>query len=194
VGYTATDENIRYIDVHSRQLKSSHHAIFDEAWYLQPKRPPFAQMLYDVGLEPDEELTLLTSQPTLLPPFPPLAAKKPSPLPKSTTILPLPLCLSLPALIYAAAAAKSTFVDELIMPPSTLPKKHLEHEMILDHDISKKDLELVYLSPSPYHNAFEEVLDLSRYNPTISPTAGIICEEKSSKLFYVRCAEEYSGC
>ena len=55
--------------------------------------------------------------------------------------------------------------------------------MIFEHDISKKDLELVYLSPSPYHNAFEEVLDLRRYDPTLSPTAGITCEEKSSKLF-----------
>jgi hypothetical protein len=82
VGYTATGENVRYIDVHTCQLKSSHHAIFDEAWYLQPKRPPFAQMLYDVGLEPDEELVLPTSQPVSLPPFPPLAIEKPSPLPK----------------------------------------------------------------------------------------------------------------
>jgi hypothetical protein len=56
IGYTATDKNIRYIDVNSRIIKTSHHAIFDEAWYLQPRRPPFAQMLYDVGLEyvPDD--------------------------------------------------------------------------------------------------------------------------------------------
>jgi hypothetical protein len=88
VGYTATDENIRYTDVHTRMLKTSHHAIFDEAWYLQPRRPPFAQMLYNVGLESDEELVVPTSQPTPLPPFPPMVPTKPSPLPKLTTILP----------------------------------------------------------------------------------------------------------
>jgi hypothetical protein len=55
--------------------------------------------------------------------------------------------------------------------------------MMLHHDITSKEMEMVYLSPSPYNNAFEEVLDLRRYNPTISPTAGIVCEEKSSRLF-----------
>lgn len=44
-------------------------------------------------------------------------------------------------------------------------------------------MEMVYLSPSPYNNAFEEVLDLRQYNPTISPTAGIVCEDKSSSFF-----------
>ena len=32
IGYTATDDNIRYIDVHSGVVKTSHHAVFDEAW------------------------------------------------------------------------------------------------------------------------------------------------------------------
>jgi hypothetical protein len=31
LGYTATDKNIRYVDVHTRIVKTSHHAIFDEA-------------------------------------------------------------------------------------------------------------------------------------------------------------------
>ena len=164
-------------NVHTRMVKSSHHAIFDEAWYLQPRRPPFAQMLYDVGLESDEEIIIPTSKPTPLPPFPPMAPSKPSPLPKLTTIIPLPLRASTPPSVYTAAAAKSTFDEDLILPPSTLPTKRLEHEMIMQNDISQKDVEMVYLSPSPYNDAFEEVLDLRR------PTAGIICEEKSSKLF-----------
>ena len=147
VGYTATDENIRYIDVNTRMVKSSHHAIFDEAWYLQPKRPPFAQMLYDVGLEQNEEIIVPTSMFVPLPPFPPLPKAKPSPLPKQTTIVPLPLRLSSPASIYAAAAAKSTLDDDLVIQPS-LHKKRLEHEMIMQNDISHKDLEMV---TSPHH-------------------------------------------
>ncbi|KAL7545864.1 hypothetical protein ACHAWF_009220 [Thalassiosira exigua] len=51
LGYTATDHNIRYLDIDSGLVKSCHHATFDEAWYLQPVRPPAAQMLYDLGLE-----------------------------------------------------------------------------------------------------------------------------------------------
>jgi hypothetical protein len=89
-------------------VKSSHHAIFDEAWYLQPKHPPFAQMLYDVGLEQNEEIIVPTSTFVPLPPFPPIPKAKPSPLPKQTTVVPLPLRLSSPASIYAAAAVKST--------------------------------------------------------------------------------------
>jgi hypothetical protein len=51
VGYTATDDNIRYIDTTSRIVKTSHHAVFDKVWYLQPHRPPAAQILYDMGME-----------------------------------------------------------------------------------------------------------------------------------------------
>jgi hypothetical protein len=49
IGYTATDKNIRYIDLDSGVVKSCHHAVFDEAWYTQEKRPPTAQLLYTLG-------------------------------------------------------------------------------------------------------------------------------------------------
>jgi hypothetical protein len=32
LGYTATDKNIRYLDIESGVVKTSHHATFDEAW------------------------------------------------------------------------------------------------------------------------------------------------------------------
>lgn len=47
VGYTATDDNIKYIDTKNGALKTSHHAVFDKARYLQQARPPIAQLLYD---------------------------------------------------------------------------------------------------------------------------------------------------
>ena len=55
IGYTATDKNIRYIDLDSGMVKSSHHAVFDEAWYTQEKRPPTAQLLYTLGLDCAEQ-------------------------------------------------------------------------------------------------------------------------------------------
>ena len=77
IGYTATDTNIRYIDVNTRIVKKSHHAIFDEAWYLQLKRPPFAQMLYDIGLETISDKPITAPHlPALYPPL-----KMPSKLP-----------------------------------------------------------------------------------------------------------------
>ena len=35
-------------------MKCSHHAQFDEAWYLQPTRPPAPQLLYNLGITHDE--------------------------------------------------------------------------------------------------------------------------------------------
>ena len=54
LGYSATDHNIVYLDLDSGVVKRSHHAKFDEAWYLQPSRPPAAQLLYSLGVAPDE--------------------------------------------------------------------------------------------------------------------------------------------
>jgi hypothetical protein len=34
LGYTATDQNIFYLNTSSGVVKSCHHAVFDEAWYL----------------------------------------------------------------------------------------------------------------------------------------------------------------
>ena len=53
IGYTVTNKNIRYIDVDFGVDKISHDTVFDEAWYLQPVRPPAAQLLYDLGLTED---------------------------------------------------------------------------------------------------------------------------------------------
>jgi hypothetical protein len=63
LGYTATDQNILYLDLDSGNVKSCHHAIFDEAWYMQPTHPPAAQLLYDLGLETDFEVVSVDSAP-----------------------------------------------------------------------------------------------------------------------------------
>jgi len=55
LGYTATDKNVVYINLTTGVVKTSHHATFDEAWYLQPTRPPAAQLLYDMGLEFEDD-------------------------------------------------------------------------------------------------------------------------------------------
>jgi hypothetical protein len=183
LGYTATDENIRYIDVQSRLVQTSHHAIFDEAWYHQPKRPPFAQMLYDVGLEPEIDLSFLHPSSDIFAPQPPIPPLSPSPPPKPSVVLPLPLRVSVDPNTYAAAAALTVpSVDPVSDAAAPLHKRRIEHEMIMAHDISHRDLDMVYLSPSSYNNAFEEVLDLRRFDPLSSPTAGLECILKDNKL------------
>jgi hypothetical protein len=54
--------------------------------------------------------------------------------------------------------------------------------MIMEHDIGKKDLEMVYLSPSSYNDAFADDLDLRRYDHQASPTAGLECIVRDGKL------------
>ena len=68
LGYTATDQNIIYLDLTSGLVKTTHHATFDEARYLQQQRPPAAQILYDLGLEqanPSTVVTETSSDPTI---------------------------------------------------------------------------------------------------------------------------------
>ena len=61
LGYTATDHNIRYVDIDSGITKRSHHAVFDEAWYTAKTRPPAAQFLYDLGLTAEEVLMMVVT-------------------------------------------------------------------------------------------------------------------------------------
>ena len=62
------DQNIKYLDTTSGIVKTSHHAMFDEAWNLQPMWPPAAQLLYDLGLEAEATQDPL---PVEIPPSPP---------------------------------------------------------------------------------------------------------------------------
>jgi hypothetical protein len=111
LGFTATDQNVIYMDLVSGQIKSCHHAYFHEAWYLQPTRPPAAQLLYDCGLLAEEAAEdILPSPPTLIPhaSYPPLPAyeKEFCTIPIGPAIqLPLPLSLGhTPSSIAARAA------------------------------------------------------------------------------------------
>jgi hypothetical protein len=57
LGYTSTDQNIRYLDLNSGITKTCQHATFNEAWYLQDDQPPAAQLLYTLGLKSDYTFT-----------------------------------------------------------------------------------------------------------------------------------------
>ena len=98
IGYTATDNNIKYINLDSGLVKTSHHAQFDEAWYLQDSRPPAAQLLYDLGLKAEDDAPPVT-QPDAAP-YPPLVTKGASiaswKVPPRCRHLPLPLHVPLP--------------------------------------------------------------------------------------------------
>ncbi len=128
LGYTASDHNIRYLDMESGLVKSSHHAVFDEAWYMQPHRPPAAQLLYDLGLEAEDCMVSEigpadTFTNALYPPsFPMMEDKLKWEVPVRSLQLPLPLrCTAQPNLVTAAAARTFLPPVEGVGDDDTLP-------------------------------------------------------------------------
>ncbi len=74
-------------------VKRLHHAVFDEAWYLQPSQPPAAQLLYDLGLEDESPTCVTVNDPTiaLYPPKPCLTANGPNKVHTTACHMHLPL-------------------------------------------------------------------------------------------------------
>lgn len=178
IGYTATDDNIRYIDVHSGVVKTSHHAVFDEAWYLQSSRPPAAQLLYDMGMEPDIDQIEDELDTQEAAPYPPIPLHAPHKLPTKAVIYPIPLRVSpQPSFpVYAASPAKIDVVKE---DPTQGDLWNIGNE-------SKEEVfRQIYLSPTPYHDAFEEKIDLRRWHPTDHPTADLRMVQENDRVLLI---------
>ncbi len=149
LGYTATSQNIVYLDLDSDFVKHSHHATFDDAWYLQPACPPAAQLLYDLGLEGEEvNISLSDSSPIVVPlpvcpvPWPPLYTQNIKSakwdVPPRSHMLPLPLHETVLPQSVAAAAAH---VRASVGPASTVAS---------EFNITKDDMTIVYISQDPF--------------------------------------------
>ena len=190
LGYTATDNNIRYLDLDSGVVKLCHHAMFDEAWYLQPSRSPAAQLLHDLGHIQDTDLT----HPAAIPPTIPEAHCPPhvelrTPPPKKLSLAiqsPLPICLTkTPPSITAATAAKAQIRRTLDPYAGTVLasiKVNRDGAIVSAYDITRRDIEQVYISPHPYNAAFKEKINLRRFNSEIHPTAGFKFKEINGRL------------
>ncbi len=186
LGYTATDQNILYLDLNSGIVKLCHHAIFDEAWYMQPTRPPAAQLLYDLGLESDFESVLVDGTPHPVS-VEPSQAPWPPPLPRSLgSILkwkcpphslhaPLPLRISATPVSFGARAAR-------VKSPA-MSKKDITAEVVREYSIGKADVAMIYISPHPFYGAFKEELDLCKFNLSRHSTAGMNFFAKDQCLF-----------
>jgi hypothetical protein len=176
LGYTSTDQNILYLDLDSGLVKQSHHAQFDEAWYLQPHRPPAAQLIYDLGLEakddvptPPDSSAITTNPIAILPaPWPPLPSLKSyptkRPIPPMCQKTPLPLRETAFSRPIAAAAA------QVWSPPDAPPPT--ASDIVIEYNITRQDMALIYMSPDPYYEAFEEVMDIRRFDLSRHRTAG----------------------
>jgi hypothetical protein len=182
LGYTATNSNIRYLDLDSGLVKSSADAIFDEAWYTQSRRPPAAQLLYDLGVMNDVEDSpgsmMYPPAPTVYPPLPSKSQILTKPLMASK--LPLPLREYSPSIVSAKAAKSSAVWNSIITHHDESPHIHF---IIEEYGINKTDMAMVYISPDPYNSAFEEHLDIRDFTNERHPTAGMsLIEQDGGRL------------
>jgi hypothetical protein len=192
LGYTATDQNIIYLDLDSGVVKASHHTQFDEAWYLQPSHPPAAQLLYDLGILPEcnapsefaDESEVVTSNfwtpgsiEKVLILWPPTTVDKGDSkwiAPDWSILQHLPLCTlthDLPRPITAKAAHTKP-----------LSRRNIAAELVKKFNIGSHDMAMVYMSPDPYHEAFEQTLDLRKFNFSHHPTAGLSLFEQNGRV------------
>ena len=202
LGYTATDQNITYLDLDSGIVKLCHHAVFDEAWYLQQSRPPAAQLLYDLGLEADTNSMTMTGpihptpigtiEPVLVkwPPTPPIRADPKPIFPPPLSILsPLPLRVTdtpQPHVIAARAARVKSKDDNKT-------KKQITADVVAEYLIGSNDTAMIYVSPDPFGAAFEEELDLCKFNFDTHRAAGLCFLEKDNRIYLASMAPSTPG-
>jgi hypothetical protein len=184
LGYTATDQNIIYLNTTSGIVKSCHHAVFDEAWYLQPSHPPAAQLLYDLGIEDESTFVNLDGpiHPTPIGSIAPIIVLWPPPLqnvhkpakpPPMSLFAPLPLRLTAQPNSFAATAA---WVNA---PPTA---GTLASDIVTKILIGPHDMAMIYMSPNPYGRTFEKEVDLRKWDITCHRTAGMRLLEKDGRL------------
>lgn len=185
LGYTATDDNIVYLDLDTGIVKTCHHAVFDEAWFSFPDRPPAAQLLYDLGLIEDSDLIdEVVTKEDLHAPYPPLPSHAPKTILKSPRLAirhSLPLRLTeTPRSVLAAAAAKVSSRDPYIN--TVLASKNKDGSAVEDYGITVFDVHQIYCSPHPYTDAFEQDILLRRYNHNKFPTGGLKFKTYNNRL------------
>jgi hypothetical protein len=204
LGYTATDHNIVYLDLDSGLVKWTYHAQFDEAWYLQETRPPASQLLYDLGVEPDKSLYSETGIVALpadsdfcLPgtiekvhiPWPPMATSSPLKklwrVPDRCTILPLPLRhMAIERDTRITITAKAAQAQSSPGQPHQ-PQRPWAVDIMTEYNIGRNNMAMVYMSPDPYFDTFEQPLDIRHFDLAKHATVGLSLYEKSGRLYLV---------
>ncbi len=108
--------------------------------------------------------------------------------PPSCTFTPLPLRETLPTQRPLTAAAAQTLVSqEPSHTPAMIAKTKVRSkspsDIVAEYLIGTHDMAMVYLSPDPYFEAFEEVIDLRKFDLTQHRTAGLCLAHSDNRLF-----------
>jgi hypothetical protein len=141
-----------------------------------------AQLLFDMGLEQEEQFTQAPpSQPRPIAKLPPMPQYDPPTLPAKAKQVSIPIRLTEAPPITTTAAAAATTVNP-------------HYNTAIDYEVNRlsiiDDLALdreeafaqVYLYPSPYHEAFEEEIDLRTWTPNDHHTAGLVLIQLDNEL------------
>jgi len=60
--------------------------------------------------------------------------------------------------------------------------KNTAAELVSNFKIGKQDMALVYMSPDPYHDAFEQTIDIRKFDWSQHPMAGLELYEKDGRV------------
>jgi hypothetical protein len=180
LGYSATNQNIQYLDLMLGVIKTSHHAQFDEAWYLQHKQPPGPQLLYDLGLEVDD--TFLSESGPVKDCL--QAAPYPPPIPKSSLHLPkfkVPCeCQQLHLPLHVTDT--TTTSHSLTASAVQISTQQTPLDLVYLLGISTSKMVTVYMSPDPYFDAFVKPINLRKVDLSRHWTAGLKLFEWNRRL------------
>jgi hypothetical protein len=177
IGYTATDHNISYLDLDTGTVKQSHHTLLNEAWYFQSHQPLAANLLYDLGLESNNNDGPETHDHVSDAPWPPLSTGMLDHTkwmaPPLSQMTPLTLRETLTSRTWTAAAALLRAPNHDARVLAAKACLQTPSYIVTEYLIDKISMAMVYMSPDPYFEAFKEMINLHKFDLTKQRTAGL---------------------
>jgi len=86
-----------------------------------------------------------------------------------------------------AAATQTIVFQEPPHTPPTIAKTKVRStspsDIVAEYLIGTHDMAMVYMSPDPYYEAFEEVIDLHKFDLKLHRTAGLCLAHSDNHLF-----------
>lgn len=140
LGYTASNQNKRYINIMLGQVKMAYHIIFDEAHYDSYSQPQGPQFLFNIGYQVNQPESQNSITTILFAKYPPISAKQLDPV-LMECYSPLLLGKFLEILNYPAVACASIWAN-------------------------KYDPSRLIFSRNPYTPSFTQPLELKGSDPT----------------------------
>jgi hypothetical protein len=106
------------------------------------------------------------------------------PVPNKCTNLPLPLGMMTSSSHAQPIAAKAALIAAHTdsAPTPRLARRSKAINIMTVFEISKTDMAMIYMSPDPYFTAFEQLLDLRKFDLDKHPTAGLSLHEHTGHL------------